>query len=402
MYYDLGGRAVRLLGCKSTMNLQLSLAVVVFLNALQSLSSATRSTHMSDREKAGLRGPVRTCLEEIIYPTGKYLSTTEYSTDGRVLTIRTTQPDGSEWVTTNIYDTNGHLVKTVSGKLGEPGTEMRYDYDETGRLLTTTNITEPGNRTNFHYDEQGRKTVVQNFDARTLQRAQSSMYSGSPWDAAVGAGIGVPVGGKVTTIYDDNNQPTEAQIRDAEEHIVSRFVRTYDANGRMVEEKPIWENPILLMLDKFPDEERAQLSPEQIKQMNNEMGALLGGKAKAGTSYTYDAQNRITKMRERNMVFEKTTTILYNAQGDKAEERTTFTGNSVMPVGVPYSIDKDGTRVPSEPVAEVPASAGVPEDSEIHYTYQYDSYGNWTEQTVNHGSGPDEPINVHHRKLSYY
>src|SRR6266513_2077998 len=368
MYYDLGGRAVRLLGCKSTMNLQLSLAVVVFLNALQSLSSATRSTHMSDREKAGLRGPVRTCLEEIIYPTGKYLSTTEYSTDGRVLTIRTTQPDGSEWVTTNIYDTNGHLVKTVSGKPGEPGTEMRYDYDET----------------------------------RTLQRAQSSMYSGSPWDAAVGAGIGVPVGGKVTTIYDDNNQPTEAQIRDAEEHIVSRFVRTYDANGRMVEEKPIWENPILLMLDKFPDEERAQLSPEQIKQMNNEMGALLGGKAKAGTSYTYDAQNRITKMRERNMVFEKTTTILYNAQGDKAEERTTFTGNSVMPVGVPYSIDKDGTRVPSEPVAEVPASAGVPEDSEIHYTYQYDSYGNWTEQTVNHGSGPDEPINVHHRKLSYY
>ena len=59
---------------------------------------------MSDRETAGLRGPVRPCLEEIIYPTGKYLSTTEYSTDGRVLTIRTTQPDGSEWVTTNQYN----------------------------------------------------------------------------------------------------------------------------------------------------------------------------------------------------------------------------------------------------------------------------------------------------------
>ena len=42
-------------------------------------------------------------------------------------------------------------------------------------------------------------------------------------------------------------------------------------------------------------------------------------------------------------------------------------------------MEENGTLVPSEPASEVPASAGVPEDSEIHYTYQYDSYGNWTE-----------------------
>src|SRR5258708_28992636 len=127
---------------------------------------------------------------------------------------------------TNIYDNNGRLVKTVSGKLGEPGTEMRYDYDETGRLLTTTNSPEPGNRTNFHYDEQGRKTAVQHFDTRTLQRAQSSISSASPWEGALGAGIGVPLGGNITTIYDANDQPTQAQIRAGQDRIVSRIIRT--------------------------------------------------------------------------------------------------------------------------------------------------------------------------------
>jgi len=106
---------------------------------------------MTDREETGLRGPVKTCTEETIYPGGEYLTTTEYSPDGRVLAVRTPQTDGSEWVSSNIYNTNGHLVKTVSGKLGEKGTEIRYDYDDSGRLLTTTNSSESGDRTTFDY-----------------------------------------------------------------------------------------------------------------------------------------------------------------------------------------------------------------------------------------------------------
>lgn len=88
----------------------------------QSPSSATGSIHISDREKAGLRGPVRTCREETIYPSGEFLTTTEYSLDGKLLTTRTVQSDGSEWVTSQTYGPEGRLAKTVSGKLGEPGT----------------------------------------------------------------------------------------------------------------------------------------------------------------------------------------------------------------------------------------------------------------------------------------
>jgi YD repeat-containing protein len=321
---------------------------------------------MSDREEAGLRGPVRTCLEEtVLFGGSKYLTTAEYSSDGRLLTFRTTNPDGSEGIRAQTYDAAGRLAKIISGNIGEPSTETLYMYDETGRLLTITNGPKKGGRIDFYYDEHGRKTTIQSFDPKTLSRGQNSSLN-PPWDAVVRAGVAVPVGGKIITIYDENDQPTEAQIRDAEDHTVRRLVRTYDANGRMVE-----ENPFLMM--------------------NNEMGALLGGKEQAGTStsYTYDAQNRITKRRKRNMIFETTATILYNDHGDKAEERTTFTKNSAMPIG----------------------SAGAPKEDEIHYTYQYDSYGNWMEQTVYHGSQWThivkvifgvKRINVHHRKLTYY
>ena len=401
MYYDLGGRAVRLLGGKLTMILQLSLTVVLFLNALQIPSSAARSTQMSDREKAGLRGPVKTCLEETVYPTGKYLTTTEYSTDGRVLTIRTPQPDGSEWVSSNIYDTNGHLVKTVSGKLGEMGTEIRHDYDDTGRLLTTTNSSETGNRTNFHYDEQGRKTAVQHFDTRTLQRAQSSI-SGSPWEAAVGAGMGVPVGGHITIIYDGNDQPAEAQIRDTEDRLVSRIVRTYDANGRLVEEEPMQENPALLFAGRLGAEGQPQPTAAQLEAMNTAFKSLLRGRSGTGTSYIYDEQGRITKIHDRNFVIDKVTIITYNESGDKSEERTTIAGNSTVPVGVAFAVDENGTLIPEKHATEPTESPDLAGEEEVRYAYQYDSYGNRTQQTANDLSKPKEPSIVRHRTITYY
>ena len=368
----------------------------------QNLSSAARNTPVSDREKAGLRGPVRTCIEENDLPDGrKYLTAWEYSPEGRLLATRTTDPGGSEWLTSRTYDTDGRLSKVVSGKLGEPGSEMVYAYNEAGRLLRVTNGGGEGGRTDFHYDEQGHKTSIQNFDPKVLEGAQHSSFSGSPWDAAAASGIGVPLGGNITTVYDENDQPTEAQIRDASGRLVSRFVRQYDENGQISEEKPFFENPALMFLDRFSVEERASLNPAQISALSNTMRTVLGGQAPAGTSFSYDTQGRVSKTRERNMVFEKTTTIIYNDHGDKAEERTTVSENSVIPTGIPHSIDERGVLVPSEP-AVGPRASPVPEQSEVHYAYQYDSYGNWTQQTANDNSGSIALSSVRNRKLAYY
>ncbi len=368
----------------------------------QDLLSAARSTPVPDREKVRLRGPVRTCIEENNLPDGsKYSTASEYSPDGRLLTTRMHNPDGSEWLTTRIYDADGRLAKIVSGKPGESGSETVYVYHESGRLLAITNNGGEGGRTDFHYDEQDRKTSIQHFDPSVLERAQNSAFSGSPWDAAIGAGIGVPLGGNITTIYDENDLPTEAQIRDAAGGLVSRFVRKYDANGQISEEKPFLENPALMFLDRFPAEERAKLNPEQINALSNSIRTVMGGRVPAGTSFSYDSQGRVSKTRERNMVFEKITATFYNAQGDKAEERTTFTANSVIPVGVSHSIDERGALVPSQPAVERQASP-VPEQSEVHYAYQYDSHGNWTQQTVNDISSSVASSSIRNRKLTYY
>jgi hypothetical protein len=355
---------------------------------------------MSDREKAGLHGPVSTCVDETIDSRGgKSATFTEYRPDGRLLTSRTTHPDGSQWISTQVYDENDRLAKIISGQVGGPVNESLYTYDESGRPLTVTNYPQKGGRMDFHYDEHGRKTGIQGFDPETLRRVANASFAGSRRDAAMSAGVGVPVGGKIVTTYGENDQPMELQIRDDGEQVVSRMVSTYDANGLLIAEKPVEENPIRLMFD---DEQRSQLSPEQLEQMNQQLGVLMAGKEQAGTSYEYDAQGRITKLRSRNAFVEETTTTLYNSQGDKVEERTTYADNSVLPVGVPHSIGENGVLVPSRPVAEVPESAFVLPEQAFHYAYQYDSYGNWVEQRVTLGPSSSEPVRVQHRKLTYY
>lgn len=121
---------------------------------------------MSDREKAGLHGPVRTCVEETILPDGKpHLTTTEYDPDGRLLTFRFTNSEGTGWGTAKTYDVDGRLIRTISGNSPEPGVESVYIYDAAGRLVSITNSPHEGDRIDFRFDEQGHKTATQRFGA---------------------------------------------------------------------------------------------------------------------------------------------------------------------------------------------------------------------------------------------
>ena len=358
---------------------------------------------MSDREKAGLHGPVRTCVEETILPDGKsYLTAREYGPDGRTLAARSSNSDGTEWIVTRTYEADGPLTKIVSGNSRESGLESVYTYDGTGRLLSITNSPHEGDRIDFHFDAQGRKTAIHRFDPKTLERAQTTAYAISAWDAA-GSGAGVPIGGSIISIYDGHDEPAEARVVGPTGNLVIRFVRTFDANGRIIEENQEQVNPGLMFAERFSSEDRARIDEKEMEALNKAATTMLSGLRGTGTTYAYDSHGRMIESRERNFVFEKITTILYNAQGDKAEERATITSNSVLPVGVAFSIDENGGFVPERSNAEELSSAGMPsEDSKIFYTYQYDSHGNWVEQTVIHGSRPDEPLSVNRRKLTYH
>jgi len=356
--------------------------------------TATGSTSMSDREKVGLHGPVRTCMEESALPEGRIFSTTtEYSPDGRLLATRMRNPDGSEWVTTREYDSVGRLVRIVSGKLGERGRESVYTYDERGRLSAITN--EDG-RTDFRYDAQGLKTTIQTFDAETILSRRKAVSTVPEWDT-VQRGFGIPMGGSVVTIYDENDRATQAEIQDARGQTVKRIIRTYNEDGQVSEDKPAWVNPEPLLLDQLPAEQRDQVNPVQMKALFS----VLGGNEPGGTSYDYDSQHRLTSTHERMMFFEKTRTVAYNEHGEEAEERTTFAVNSRVPIGVPFSISEDGDIVPSERAAGTPSppSPPLPAENLIRYDYQYDSHGNWTQQTANIADGGSS---VRNRTLTYY
>jgi YD repeat-containing protein len=133
---------------------------------------------MSDREKAGLHGPVRMCTEETVLPDGKsYFTTREYSPDGRAISARSSNSDGTEWIVTSTYDPHGRLIKTVSGNSQEHGLESVYTHDGAGRLVSITNSPHEGDAIDFHFDEQGRKIATQSFARRTLERAQTTAYA---------------------------------------------------------------------------------------------------------------------------------------------------------------------------------------------------------------------------------
>ena len=251
-----------------------------------------------------------------------------------------------------------------------------------GRLLSITNSPREGDRVDFHFDDQGRKTATQRFDSRTLERARTTAYAVSAWDAA-GAGAGVPLGGSIVSIYDGHDEPAEARVLDPAGQTVTRFVRTFDANGRVVEENQERENPGLMFAKMFSAEDQAKIDDKGMEALNKGAKAMLSGLRGSGSSYSYDAHGRIVESRERNFAFEKITTILYNAQGDKSEERRAITDNRAYPGESSFPL------VPNE-------------NDKFQYSYQYDNHGNWVELTVNHGSRAGEPLSVNRRKLTYY
>jgi len=355
------------------------------------------------RERAGLRGPVKTCVEEYPGRSYSYSVTWEYTFDGKLL-IRRIHSNESEWVTTQIYDTNGRLTKILSGKVGEPASESLYTYDELGRLVTITDIPAKGCRVDFEFDSEGRKTATQTFAPEILERKGGVAVDGSFWNAAVSWGIGVPVGGKITTIYDKNGLPTESRILDAKQQVVRRFLRANDAEGRITEEKWLWENPSLDFLAGIPAEQKAQLTPEQVRQAN-EAFANVYFKSQEGMSYTYDAQGRLRTTVLRFSVLDSTTEIEFNEHGDEAMKQQKLTPNSARLTDFRSRIEKNfgSSSTSSESPGPKLFSRGLPDKSTIEsYAYQYDGYGNWTQKSVTASYRPNESVVVSTRQLTYY
>ena len=353
---------------------------------------------MSDREQKGLRGPVKTCVEETTYPDvtapdatpvpeRKSSYATEYDAAGRVLSVGYGNPDGSEWVSRYSYGASGQLLKIISGNEGEPSRETVYSYDDRGRPLEIIDGYTPGNPVIFRYDERGRKTKMQ--ISRPEDYRPNTAAAGSPFQVS-DVPPNLPGGGTATTVYDEHDRPTEVQVRNARGELVSRTTRIYDTQGRVAGEKTILDSPEML----FPNELRAQIleasgiSREELsEELNKQLTAVMGGhEGPSSIAYSYDNQGRVNQTRHRIFNEAGIVETTYNEQGDIATKITR------------------SERADSETEPDTPAPTMFP-FSEVRHSYRYDEYGNWIEKITSHRFSPNgtfESSSIRRRTLTYY
>ena len=350
----------------------------------------------SDRVTRGLRGPVRSCTEESsfrhmtdadgIFSEVRSEYTTEYDSDGRMVVTRSHNSDGSQWVTRYEYTASGRLLKTGSGIEGKALTEADYSYDQQGRLQKITTDGKDEAPVCFRYDERGRKTKIE--ISRAEDYRPNTATGGSPFEAA-DRSPNLPSGGSATTIYDEQDRPTEVQVRDASGELVSHALRTYDARGHVVEEKQILDN----LVSMFPSEVRAKMLDESglsADQLRQELGAqltnLMAGQGETySVSYRYDSGGHLIHTSRRIFNQEDEIETTYNEHGDMESEITR------------------STRLGAENDSTTAASAAS--YSEVRYSYQYDQHGNWTEKAVSYRSSSDAALQsstLIKRSLTYY
>lgn len=343
----------------------------------------------TDREKQGLRGPVRECTQIDVYEPPQQDSSTDtsrqtqakttmvFDPEGHLHSMSHTNPDGTEWETHFNYNESGTLVSTTSGPKGGPQTKVINEYDVSGRILKTMSSARDVPVATYTYDEQGRKQKTQTSSASDYKERLA--YGGTPFSAADHA-PNLPGGGTTTTVYDDLDRPFEIEVRDDTGEVVSRAIRIFNAKGQVIEDKQILSDPTLIFPRKTlqqivnqagisPDDLRAEL----LKLMNGNSGPF-------GEKHEYDAQGRIVKTYRHIFNREEIVETSYNEHGDPMREITRL-------------------------VLAAEGSPPEPAFNEVNFQYQYDGNGNWTEKTVLYRTDPDEDLkesSTMRRYLKYF
>ena len=332
----------------------------------KSMANSTGSKTPSDREKAGLRGPVRSVIEERTSPAWngpdgssvpeiRTWNKTEYDRDGRITATWWRGMDAQS-ITRHTYNDAGKLLRRSFETDGKIVCEVVYRYDDQGRLQSITDSKEPDNPIAFRYDAQGRKTKLAISKPIDLPEGTTAVSRSAVrlFDDE-GSDLTSWEGGSTITTYDESDRPVEVQMHNVNGALTGRAVRTYDEQGRVLEEKMMMDDPLTMI----PAKEQSRLlqeSGEAAQALRDQLTQFLGGSEMWSVKYTYDTQGRkIQTLRNTFNHIKDEITTSYNQQGDVAKETSQDTTTGT---GTP---EADGTR-----------------KGETIYSYEYDASGNWT------------------------
>jgi YD repeat-containing protein len=354
-------------------------------------TSSGENTSMADREKVGLRGSVQQCSEERTtpafenFPGTSYVSISKYSPEGKLLqsSIGNSVESAQESSTTYTYDSAGRLLKKTTTNSGSPVSESNYHYDQKGRIISITG--DPLGTSTFEYDDNGHKTRIVSAPSKPLV-PEGTQYI-VPMPETEDPYLPMPTSGHVKISYNEQDQPVEWQVSDANGNLVNRLIRTYHENGRLAELRYTIENLQYLL----PAEVQQELmgEPGAVEEMLPQLTKLLGEQRNfMRMTYIHDIDGRLIEQhRYIGHSMEQTTKIVYNNHSDKLEERQFTTGDPNPP--------RDSQS--GEPQSAAPPS----QQSQVRYSYEYDTFGNWTEQAISSSTSPND-VTVTRRSIIYY
>ena len=348
---------------------------------------------MNDRDRAKLRGLVKSVVEEH--------TTTEYDPAGNLLSWRTKDPTGREYGDTYSYDDHGRVRWILSRRWDGSTAEKVYSYDESGRPLGI--VDSDGERTTFEFDKQGHKTETRRVKKTGRQPEAAAIGMDlvlADIDGTATLDFRFRQAGSFKTIYNDQHQPTETQAYAGDGHLLGRVVRTFDDKGRITGVNEIIDDP----MSQFPAKALKEMIAEAPIPLDELRAALAKSfnslQAESGKTYSYDSDGRIEKaVLNTGMLGTFARFYTYNDHGDVIEEHTVLARNSAIPIGVPFHTDEKGELIPDKPPSEWPPQPDFPTPPDTHYSYIYDSHGNWTETTITYST--ESSVTVR-RELTYY
>ena len=339
----------------------------------------------TDREKHGLRGPVKSVLAEtarfeeqvdrtIEKPWSK--ETMIFNPDGWLTEQLSSTAEGFAMRTVSDYSDSHKLLVTrryeTSGSLYD---ELRYVYDDEDRIVAEQRVTQDGTVTTpitYAYDADGLKVKIQELDYDDDEEI-NVMIGVEDMMSVINANNAQ----RIETRYDNRDKAIDVKVFDKAGSLLSRMEIKRDEWGKPLEETHYQGEAARFGFGSSSPEEIESLSDEDKAEFEAVVAQFFApGKVLAKRTNKYDAEGRLI---ESELTMMGTAvgrqTFAYDEAGNKSEEIT---------------YNADGTRGKSI------------------LTREYDEHGNWTKELLATVSswdaefGLSTPSQVTRRTITYF
>jgi len=337
---------------------------------------------MTDRDRHGLRGPVKTVISESFEWDEKAGAVKEkanqreeqtFSLQGTLIENVSQFQDGPKQRSTNIYDEAGRLREIRFHNSDGTESSLPMKYDQHGQPIRF-------GATVTYSSENGRKVKTEVFEPKTPGVDRAVGFTDSPSQATFWSTGNAAV---AATFFDATGRPEEMVLYDDEHVKIYTLVRSFDERGRVTSEECQTLSPRVFTSQQGT---RGEVMPEEMAQLF----ARILTRGPMRVTYKYDDQDRVIEQTQTMGLFgyERTVSV-YNEHGDLSKHQT-------------YSTRAD---IPVDEEGNIPTLPPAPEklESETEFSYQYDDRGNWTHKktaVLHHPKSRWESIET--RSITYH